>query len=115
MKDDDFIMIPSEEIKGVMAMMAAKQKVRRRAEIILNSDTAGYRRMEDYLNIMGVDGTIKKMILKQMADAGLAQAVATEDLLLRLNMIDNGDSDSLDYVDLDDVGDAENPNPEGSK
>ena len=46
---DDIIVTPSEQLKGLLAMMAAKQTIQERKEVILSDDAEGYLRLENYL------------------------------------------------------------------
>lgn len=97
--NDDLIITPAEELKGLIALMQAKQLIHSQAEIILNSRVEEYVRMRDYCDLMGVNGTIRDIMLGQIKDVGLSRSVAKEDLLLRLNMLSQS-TEKVEYVDM---------------
>lgn len=84
---DDIIVTPSEQLKGLLAMMAAKQTIQERKEVILSDDAEGYLRLENYLDVMGVQGPLADMLLRRQAGGALQRSLAREDILLRLNMV----------------------------
>lgn len=106
---DDFIITPTEELKGLLAMMSAKQHIHKPRQIILNNDPEGYQRLYTFMEIMNVNEGIKKTILNSAENIGLSRAVNREDILIRLNMINHGKDGNPEYVEIDP---EENPEPE---
>lgn len=98
---DDFIITPTEELKGLLAMMSAKQHIHKPRQIILNSDPEGYQRLHTFMDIMNVNEEIKKTILNSAENIGLSRAVSREDILIRLNMINHGKDGNPEYVEID--------------
>jgi hypothetical protein len=98
---DDIIVTPSEQLKGLLAMMAAKQTIQERKEVILSDDAEGYLRLENYLDVMGVQGPLADMLLRRQAGGSLQRALAREDILLRLNMVTRP-HEKDDYVNVAD-------------
>ena len=98
---DDIIVTPSEQLKGLLAMMAAKQTIQERKEVILSDDAEGYLRLENYLDVMGVQGPLADMLLRRQAGGALQRALAGEDILLRLNMVTRP-HEKDDYVNVAD-------------
>lgn len=98
---DDFIITPTEELKGLLAMMSAKQHIHKPRQIILNNDPEGYQRLYTFMEIMNVNEEIKKTILDSAENIGLSRAVNREDILIRLNMINHGKDGNPEYVEID--------------
>ena len=98
---DDIIVTPSEQLKGLLAMMAAKQTIQERKEVILSDDAEGYLRLENYLDVMGVQGPLADMLLRRQAGGALQRSLAREDILLRLNMVTRP-HEKDDYVNVAD-------------
>ncbi len=101
MSNDDFILTPTEELKGLLAMMSAKQNIHKPRQVILNNDAESYIRLSNFLDIMDVNNDIKNLILSSNADIGLSRSVKKEDILIRLNMIDHGEQGRPKYVKMD--------------
>ena len=106
---DDIIVTPSEQLKGLLAMMAAKQTIQERKEVILSDDAEGYLRLENYLDVMGVQGPLADMLLRRQAGGSLQRALAREDILLRLNMVTRP-HEKDDYVNVAELEDTEASN-----
>ncbi|MGE0015675.1 MAG: hypothetical protein AB7S83_05820 [Candidatus Methanomethylophilaceae archaeon] len=90
MREDDVIVTPSEELKALLAMMAAKQTVKERPQVILSDDAEAYLRLETYLDIMRVGDPLRQILLHRQSAAALQRAVAKEDILVKMQMIDRG-------------------------
>lgn len=97
--NDDLIITPTEELKGLIALMQAKQLIHSKPDIILNSRVEEYVKMRDYCELMGVGGTIRDIMLGQIRDVGLSRSVAKEDLTLRLNMLTQ-EKEKVEYVNI---------------
>ena len=105
---DDFIITPTEELKGLLAMISANQHIHKPRQIILNNDPEGYQRLFTFLDIMDVHGDIKNLILNSAENIGLSRAVNREDILIRLNMINHGENGRPEYVKMDEEEPAQN-------
>lgn len=103
MREDDVIVTPSEELKALLAMMAAKQTVKERAQIILSDDAEAYLRMETYLDVMRVGDPLRRILLHRQYAGSLQRALMNEDILLKMQMIDRGKR-SLDFSVLEEAG-----------
>lgn len=90
MREDDVIVTPSEELKALLAMMAAKQTVKERPQVILSDDAEAYLRLETYLDVMRVGDPLRQILLHRQYAAALQRAVAKEDILVKMQMIDRG-------------------------
>lgn len=93
MREDDVIVTPSEELKALLAMMAAKQTIKERREVILSDDAEAYLRLETYLEIMGVGDPLRQILLHRQYAGGLQRSTKREDILLKMQMIDRGKTD----------------------
>lgn len=100
MREDDVIVTPSQELKALLAMMAAKQTVKERREVILSDDAEGYLRIETYLEIMGVGDPLRQIILHRQYAGGLQRSTKREDILLKMQMIERGRA-SLEYAQIE--------------
>lgn len=93
MREDDVIVTPSEQLKALLAMMAAKQTIKERREVILSDDAEAYLRIETYLEIMGVGDPLRQILLHRQYAGGLQRSTKREDILLKMQMIDRGKTD----------------------
>ncbi len=97
MREDDVIVTPSEELKALLAMMAAKQTVKERPEVILSDDAETYLRLETYLDIMHVGDPLRQILLHRQSAGALQRAIKNEDILLKMQMVDRGRTD-MEYA-----------------
>lgn len=98
---DDIVIHSSDELKNILAVVRSRQAVRMPREIVLNDNIEEYSRLSTYCDIFGVSGYLRDVMLTHSANVGLSKALRSEDLLIRLNMIDDDFNRKVEVIDLD--------------
>ena len=100
--EGDVRIIPTEELRAMMTVLLAKDRIQEPREVILAKDAGSILRSQNFLQAMGLSpgGYIYDTLTTTMKQTELNKAVTGGDLYLLLQMIKAEEEKTAEYYEL---------------